>query len=187
MGKLVVVLVVASLALASGVYLLFQRCQQIEDELISMGWDSRERFEDTDSQLRSLESHGAERQNRIAELESELVKATAALERANSSTAALEQKLDSLGADVATGVASQFTQEVLDAAVAQALAKVVDDKEYLSDPAFLHGVADQLAKKHRDTLRGVPGADASNEVLASLLKQDPDFLDAVSVSILTGK
>jgi hypothetical protein len=87
-------------------------------------------------------------------------------------------------ATVTSAARDAMTKEIVESATNQAVAKAIPDLEVAHATEFVEGVAKSLATRHQAELRGPRGLDADEQKVASFLVTQPEFLDAVSTSIL---
>ncbi|MET4255936.1 membrane-associated HD superfamily phosphohydrolase [Bradyrhizobium sp. S3.12.5] len=90
----------------------------------------------------------------------------------------------SMKADLAGTLAKSINKEIIDSATKQAVSKAVIDLTSNNSSKLIDQVAKGMATNYRVELTGPPGKDANDERVAAFLVAQPDFIDAVSVSVL---
>ncbi len=93
------------------------------------------------------------------------------------------QRLDGLEAEIREDVGRSLTDEIVQAATAEAIERVVLENLPQSD-LLLTALSGVLAEKFRSELQGVPGEQVDPAILASLLARNEDFLDAIKFDLL---
>lgn len=147
------------------------------DQLAQLAADLQGQHKQFDDETRSNAERLTALTNEFREEEKrlEVVEALGAQQR---------ESLASLKVDVAKGVQSALTKQVVDAAAQLSLKGIQNDKILINDPVFINAIAKNIVENFRNELRGPTGADADNAVVAKMLSADPDFLNRVSVSVL---
>ncbi|MHC2708413.1 hypothetical protein ACVIWV_007706 [Bradyrhizobium diazoefficiens] len=87
-------------------------------------------------------------------------------------------------ADITGTLGKSITKEIIDTATKQAVSKAVLELTSNNSSKLIDQVAKGLASNYRAELTGPSGKDANDERVANFLRAQPDFIDAVSVSIL---
>ncbi len=93
------------------------------------------------------------------------------------------QQIDGLEADIRADVSKNLTDEIVQAATAEAIEKAVLENLAQSEPLLL-ALSGVLAEQFRGELQGEPGEQVDPAVLASLLSKNEDFLDAIKFDLL---
>ena len=175
------ILLVFALGLCASIFVLFNKSATQADELLALRRELKEVDDKGSNRICQLEDDAKAKQVALADDLREQKTQLAAVRTLGEQQQAI---LTSLKADVANGVQSELTKEVIKTAAPLLFKNVREDKTLIKDPAFLDAIAKTLVANFRQDLRGAAGADADNAVVAKMLAADPDFLNRVSVSAL---
>jgi prophage DNA circulation protein len=124
------------------------------------------------------------KQESIDGLRSDIEKNTSSISTLRADATKLQHDFANLKSDLSGTVAKSINKEIIDAVTSQAIAQAVEKLATTNNDKFINAVAKELVKDHRAALIGPPGKDANDERVATFLLARPEFLDAVSVSIL---
>jgi len=99
-------------------------------------------------------------------------------------TEKLETHIKELSSEVANSAANAITTQIIKSATQQAIGEAVAKLLTTEFDKLLEPLAAKLVELHRDALTGPSGKDADSERVASFLLAQPEFLDAVSISVI---
>lgn len=125
-----------------------------------------------------------EKQKLIDRLRSDLDKSETSISALRRDLSKAQNDFANMKADLAGATAKSINKEIIDAATNQAVGKAVQELASTSSGKFIDQLAKGLASSYRAELTGPRGKDADDERVATFLLARPEFLDAVSVSIL---
>ena len=200
--NLPIVMPVVALGLCVATVVLFIQNVKLEDQLVDLDRDFEqelrakardidaldrrveaitERLERKQAQLENVAKKNADR---LDTLGNTVQRQTGEIESVRSGSEQLRTNLITLRNDVAKGVQSELTKDVVEAALEMSIKTMMQDETLIQHEAFRKALAKTLVSNHQEELRGVAGTDADNAVVASTLKTDPEFIDMVSVSLL---
>jgi hypothetical protein len=137
-----------------------------------------------DDDTRKVTTTFEEKQKLIDDLRSDIGKNGASIGALRQDLGKLQGDFVNLKADLAQAAAKSINKEIIDAATDQATTKAAKELASTSSGKFIEQLAKALASNYRMELTGPPGKDADEERVATFLLARPEFLDAVSVSIL---
>jgi hypothetical protein len=86
--------------------------------------------------------------------------------------------------DLSNATASKISKEIVASATDQAVAKSVVEFAASRGPKFLEDLGNELVQHHRTELTGPPGRNVDDERVAHFLLAQPDFLTAVSITLI---
>jgi hypothetical protein len=179
-----ILLIVVAVGFCVSILVLFNKNASQADELVTIRRELQEADDKGSNRIRQLEDDAKANQERQAALTEDLREQKTQLAAVRALGDQHQATLTSLKADVANGVQSELTKEVIKTAAPLLLKNMREDKTLIKDPAFLEAIAKTLVTNFREDLRGAAGADADNAVVVKMLAADPDFLNRVSVSAL---
>lgn len=183
--KLTVTGALLIIGLTISVIMLFSQNSALKNELDLVSKNSMEETESLDERLKTLETFKVSVSQEVDSLVKQGASYTEELRNLSAAQDQGEKRLDGLRNDLIEAAESSMTPEVIAKASDKALNSIMNKKSLLSNQEFIDHVAQGLAKNHRDTLQGETGVDADNEVVAKLLITDKQFIDRVSVSLLS--
>lgn len=195
-------LVVINLAFCVTIFLLFRMHSSQADEIEALRREMRDasnKTSDLRDEIRTVRSKAWEQaeavsqaftqsnsiaSGQLAALSVELGKQKAEIAIARAASEKDEAALNSLKVDLAKGVESGLTKDVVKTSAELVLKNMDEAKTLLKDQAFQVAIAKTLVTNYRQELRGPAGSDADNAVVAKMLVADPDFLNRVSISTI---
>ena len=98
--------------------------------------------------------------------------------------AKLKSDIANMKTDLAGDASKSITKEIIDAATDQAIVKALHEFALTRGDKFVKELGNELATNHQTELTGPRGRDADDERVAVFLLAKPEFLDALSVSLL---
>jgi hypothetical protein len=125
-----------------------------------------------------------EKQKQLDSLRSAVDKNVASIYEQGQGLVKVTSNFANMKTDLAGEASKSITKEIIDAATDQEIIKAVHEFALNRGDKFVEELGNELATSHRSELTGPRGRDADDERVATFLLARPEFLDAVSVSLL---
>lgn len=137
-----------------------------------------------DDNTRKVALSFEEKQKLIEGLRSDVGRNETSVDALRRDLGKLQSDFANLKGDLAGAAAQSINKEIINAATDQATVKAAQELASTSSGKFIEQLAKSLASNYRMELTGPRGKDADEERVATFLLARPEFLDAVSVSIV---
>jgi septal ring factor EnvC (AmiA/AmiB activator) len=137
-----------------------------------------------DDSMRKVTITFEEEQKLVDGLRSDVGKNVISINALSQDLGKLQSDFTKLKVSLAEAAAKSINKEIIDAATNQATTEAARELASTSSGKFIEQLAKALASNYRMELTGPPGKDADEERIATFLLARPEFLDAVSVSIV---
>jgi hypothetical protein len=138
---------------------------------------------------RQLHTHSANIENNQITLKDGLTGFGSSLEDTRNTVNSNEKRIRTNGDDIAAlmakltnDVESKILSSIITQGANAAVKELAGNQSLVFSDQFKDEVANIISTKYVERLRGDPGVDANNEVIANLLRSDVDFLDRVSAN-----
>jgi septal ring factor EnvC (AmiA/AmiB activator) len=139
---------------------------------------------DVSSQNLALRVENSALRSTLEDINAELATVVAKQNDQSSQTETLETKVKDLSTEAAKSATNAITTQIIEIATEQAISEAVAKLLTAEFDKLLVPLAAKLVELHGEALTGPPGKDADSERVASFLLAQPEFLDAVSLSVI---
>jgi hypothetical protein len=181
--KLARVAIVINVVVVVAIFVLYNKNEELQKQLDNV----YEEQSVQDARTADIGNSQMSLKDRLTELGNSLENAH---KTANSNVNKIRTNSDDFAAwkaELVNDVESKVIDGIIEQGANEAVRELATNPSLVFSDQFKEEIADIISAKYVERLRGNPGVDADNEVIANLLRSDVDFLDRVSVNAVLGE